>query len=112
MKGRKGDRKHIRLQVSVNRMFLSKRVESTPESGRQIQDAREDEGSIQRRCRLVHSVLQGFYCTTRRSVLGTKRGTRINKLNQWRDSEPSVTSQYLLLTDSCHIVHPRIHTRV
>lgn len=50
-------------------------MECVPESGRQIQDAREDEDSIQQRCRLAHSVLQGFYCTMRRSVRGTnKRG--------------------------------------
>ena len=73
MEGRKRDRKHVRLQVGVNRrIFSGERMENVPESGRQIQDAREGEDSIQRRCRLAHSRLQGFYCTTRRSVLGTK----------------------------------------
>lgn len=78
MEGRKCDRKDVRLQVGVNRRIFScerMEMECVPESGRQIQDAREDEDSIQQRCRLAHSVLQGFYCTMRRSVRGTnKRG--------------------------------------
>ena len=75
MEGRKRDRKHVRLQVDVNRrIFSGEKMECVPESGRQIQDAREDEDSIQQRCRLVHSALQGFYCTMRRSVRGTKKG--------------------------------------